>query len=98
MGTFADAYAQLTAAQKTAKGVSLYSRYVNRPLGRVLAAACHTAGLSPNQVSAVSAVFSAAGLAVVMAVPSVWWKGPVVAALLVLGFAFDSADGQVARL
>jgi phosphatidylglycerophosphate synthase len=95
---FRDAFAQLTSAQKSARGVSLYSRFVNRPLGRILAAACYTIGLSPNQVSAVSALFTGAGLAVVALVPSVAWKGLLAAALLVLGFAFDSADGQVARL
>jgi phosphatidylglycerophosphate synthase len=88
----------LSRAQKTIKGVSIYTRFVNRPLGRILAAALYRMGVGPNQVTLLSAAATAAGLAVlVMQVPSIL-IGIAVAALLVLGFALDSADGQVARL
>jgi len=96
--TFSDALRSLAGAQKRARGVSLYSRYVNRPLGRVFAAAAATAGLSPNAVTVVSALLTGAGLAVLIAAPPSWATGVGVALLLVLGFALDSADGQVARL
>ncbi|MGP3990392.1 CDP-alcohol phosphatidyltransferase family protein [Streptomyces sp. 3N207] len=95
---FSEALRRLRAAQKTAKGVSLYSRYVNRPLGRLFAAAAHRAGLSPNQVTLASAVCSFAGVAAVALVRPSWTLGLCVYAVLVVGFALDSADGQLARL
>lgn len=96
--TWGEALRQLGGAQKTAKGVSLYSRFVNRPVGRVLAAGSYAAGLTPNQVTLVSAAFSFTGIAVLaLAAPS-WWAGVLVWLALALGFAFDSADGQLARL
>ncbi|MGP3974959.1 CDP-alcohol phosphatidyltransferase family protein [Streptomyces sp. 8N114] len=96
--SFSTALRQLRAAQKTAKGVSLYSRYVNRPLGRLFAAAAHRAGLSPNQVTLASAVCSFAGVAALALVRPSWTLGLCVYAALVVGFALDSADGQLARL
>ncbi|MCX4680678.1 CDP-alcohol phosphatidyltransferase family protein [Streptomyces sp. NBC_01433] len=98
MGSTGTVLRELRGAQKTAKGVSLYSRYVNRPAGRVLAAGAHRAGLTPNQVTLISALFTFAAIAsVALAEPS-WGIGLAVWAGLVTGFAFDSADGQLARL
>ncbi|MBQ0863397.1 CDP-alcohol phosphatidyltransferase family protein [Streptomyces smyrnaeus] len=95
---FGAALRRLRAAQKTAKGVSLYSRFVNRPLGRVLAAAAHRAGLTPNRVTLLSAACSFSGVAAVALVRPSWTLGVCVYAALVVGFALDSADGQLARL
>lgn len=95
---FRTALRELRGAQKTAKGVSLYSRYVNRPVGRVLAAAAFRAGLTPNQVTGVSALFSGAGIAAVALVPPSWPLAAGVWLALAAGFALDSADGQLARL
>ncbi|NGN63241.1 CDP-alcohol phosphatidyltransferase family protein [Streptomyces sp. A7024] len=96
--TYGAALTDLRNAQKTAKGVSLYSRYINRPLGRRFAAASYVAGLHPNHVTLISAGFSAAAIAAVALVPPGWTLAVLVYAGLVLGFAFDSADGQLARL
>jgi phosphatidylglycerophosphate synthase len=96
--TFGAALHQLRSAQKSAKGVSLYSRYINRPLGRILAAAAFRAGLSPNQVTVLSALCSYAAIAAVALAEPSWILGFAVYAGLVLGFALDSADGQLARL
>lgn len=71
---------------------------MNRPLGRVLAATAHSVGLSPNQVTVVSAVFTYAGITLLATVPVSVGLGVGVWLLLALGYAFDSADGQVARL
>ncbi|MFB8120714.1 CDP-alcohol phosphatidyltransferase family protein [Streptomyces sp. NPDC055962] len=89
---------ELRGAQKSSKGVSLYSRYVNRPAGRLLAAGSYRAGLSPNQVTLVSAAFTFLSVAAVALVEPSWWLGVLVYAGLAVGFAFDSADGQLARL
>ncbi len=95
---FGQALERLRTAQKTAKGVSLYSRYVNRPVGRVGAAAAYRIGLTPNQVTLISAAFSYTGVAAVAVFRPSWPLAVAVYAALALGFALDSADGQLARL
>ena len=96
---FRDTVRQLAAAQKTAaRGAPAYSRYINRRLGRLLAALALHAGLGPNAVTAVSAVFTFSGIALLMMFPPSGALGIGVALLLVVGYALDSADGQVARL
>jgi phosphatidylglycerophosphate synthase len=97
-GGFAGALRRLREAQKSAKGVSLYSRYVNRPAGRVLAAGAYKVHLTPNQVTLASAAFSFAGIAALAAGTPSWGLALGVYAALVVGFALDSADGQLARL
>jgi phosphatidylglycerophosphate synthase len=90
--------ARLGGAQKGAKGAPAYSRFVNRRLGRQLAAAAYQANLSPNQVTVLSALFSAAGITVLALMRPSVLTGVLVAGLLLLGYALDSADGQLARL
>ena len=90
--------AALAAAQKPARGTAVYSRAVNRPAARRVAAAAHQVGLTPNAATLVSATFSAAGLAVVALVRPSWASGLAVAVLLALGYVMDSVDGQLARL
>ena len=88
----------LSAAQKSNAGAPLYSRVINRPAGRVLAAVAHRVGMTPDQVTLLSACCTY--LAVVLIAV---WAPSVVAAvltslLLMVGYALDSADGQLARL
>jgi phosphatidylglycerophosphate synthase len=90
---------RLAGAQKpTAFGSPAYSRFVNRRIGRYLAAGAYQLGLTPNQVTAVSAVFSLAGILAIALVEPAWWVGLLAALALALGYALDSADGQLARL
>jgi phosphatidylglycerophosphate synthase len=97
--SFAASYRRLSAAQKGhARGAPGYSVYVNRRIGRVLAAAAHRWGLTPNQVTMISAAHTFAAIVVLLAAPAAWWTGVIVAVLLALGYAWDSADGQLARL
>lgn len=92
-------YRSLSDAQKgRARGAPAYSIYVNRPLGRVLASVAHAAGLTPNQVTLVSAAFTFTGIALLVAVPPSLPLGVIVWLMLAIGYAWDSADGQVARL
>lgn len=72
--------------------------YVNRPVGRIFAAAAFSAGLTPNQVSLISAGFTFTGIALLATVPPSALLGIGVWLLLAVGYAWDSADGQVARL
>lgn len=93
-----DVVGRLMNAQKTTKGAPAYSRYVNRPLGRQAAAVGYRLGMTPNSVTAVSAVFSFTGIAVIALLRPSWSTGVLVALCLVVGYALDAADGQLARL
>lgn len=93
-----DAVRRLAAAQKSARGAGAYSRWVNRPVGRQLAALAYVWGWTPNQVTALSAVCSAAGILLLALVSPGIWMAIGVAVLLALGYALDSADGQLSRL
>lgn len=95
---FRAALRELKGRQKPGHGVPAYMRWVNRRLGRPLAAAAFVLRLTPNQVTALSGLTTAAGLTVLVLAPRTVWVGVLVAALLALGFALDSADGQLARL
>jgi phosphatidylglycerophosphate synthase len=95
---YSDVVARLARAQKSNRGAAGYSRWVNRKAGRRIAAAAHLAGLTPNQVSALGSVFTFAAVASLgVFKPTIVAAVAIVVALLV-GYAFDSADGQVARL
>ena len=88
----------LSAAQKSNAGAPLYSRVINRPVGRVLAAVAHRVGLTPDQVTLLSACCTYLGIVLIAL-----WRPSAAAAvatslLLMLGYALDSADGQLARL
>ena len=88
----------LSAAQKSNAGAPLYSRVINRPAGRVLAAVAHRVGLTPDQVTALSACCTYLGIVLI----AVWRPSAaatvLTSLLLMLGYALDSADGQLARL
>ncbi|MFJ8894619.1 CDP-alcohol phosphatidyltransferase family protein [Leifsonia sp. NPDC102414] len=97
--SYLDVVRRLAAAQKpAARSAPAYSRYVNRRIGRYLAAWAYRAGLSPNAVTAISAVWTFAAIAILVVLPPSWWSGIAAAVLLLVGYAFDSADGQVSRL
>ncbi|MBL1083027.1 CDP-alcohol phosphatidyltransferase family protein [Streptomyces actinomycinicus] len=87
----------LSAVQKPPAGVSLYSRFVNRPAGRVLAAVAYRIGATPNQVTCLSALFTFPALAAVALVPPGPGTSVCVCVALAVGFALDAADGQLAR-
>jgi phosphatidylglycerophosphate synthase len=89
---------RLAAAQKGATGAPAYSRFVNRPLGRLFAALAFHAGLTPNAVTALSAACTTTGIALLALAPPSVSTGLAVAVSLVLGYALDAADGQLARL
>jgi len=95
---FRDNYAQLQAAQKSSRGAPIYSLLVNRPLGRVLAAAAHQFGMTPDQITMISAVCTFTGIALIALVPPSLGLALGVTVALILGYALDAADGQLARL
>jgi phosphatidylglycerophosphate synthase len=95
---FGAALGRLRHAQKSANGAPPYSLYINRPLGRVLAAVAFKLRLTPDQVTYISAAFTFAGIAVIALGPATVPAGVLISMLLVLGYALDAADGQLARL
>lgn len=96
--TYGSALLGLQRAQKPGAGVSLYLRYVNRPIGRRLAAASAAAGLSPNQVTALSSACSLVGFAIIAGARPTVGTTLLAFVALFLAYALDSADGQLARL
>ncbi|MBB6568449.1 CDP-alcohol phosphatidyltransferase family protein [Kribbella sandramycini] len=97
-GTLGEVVARLSQAQKPSAGTPAYSRFVNRRIGRVFAAAAFLAGRTPNQVSITSGLCSLAGIVLIATVRPSFGPALAVTALLVLGYGLDSADGQLARL
>ncbi|MDY3049949.1 MAG: CDP-alcohol phosphatidyltransferase family protein [Rothia sp. (in: high G+C Gram-positive bacteria)] len=95
---FRDTLRQLNSAQKSGVGVPAYTRWVNRKVARVFAAAAVKFGITPNGVTALSASVSLAGMALMIVFPPSLGLGLGVALLFALGYALDSADGQVARV
>ncbi|MPV36577.1 CDP-alcohol phosphatidyltransferase family protein [Georgenia subflava] len=96
--SFANSVRALRTAQKSNRGAPIYSRLVNRPVGRVFAALAHQVGLTPNQVTGVSAIFTFTAIVLVALVPPSPAAAATVALLLMIGYGLDAADGQLARL
>jgi phosphatidylglycerophosphate synthase len=90
--------ARLASAQKTSKGAPAYSRFVNRRAGRFFAAIAFRAGWTPNMVTALSGSFSFAAIVVLATTRPSWLTAALVTFGLVIGYALDAADGQLARL
>ncbi|ONI69849.1 CDP-alcohol phosphatidyltransferase [Kribbella sp. ALI-6-A] len=96
--SYGDVVAELVRAQKPSAGTPVYSRFVNRKLGRYLAAGAFLLNRTPNQVSLTSGLCSLIGIVLIATIEPSVPLALVVTALLVLGYALDSADGQLARL
>ncbi len=97
MTGFIEVLRHMSAAQKPAKGVSVYTLFVNRPAGRVLAALAYRVGATPNQLTVLGALFTFPALAAVALVRPGPGLSVGVCAALAVGFALDAADGQLAR-
>jgi len=92
------AYAALARAQKSGAGVPWYMRVVNRRLGRVIASVAAQTRATPDHMTAASFVAFLAGAGLLAAVEPGVPMAVGAMLLLQLGFALDSADGQLARL
>ncbi|MCD4526670.1 CDP-alcohol phosphatidyltransferase family protein [Nocardioides sp. cx-173] len=88
----------LSRAQKPSRGTPAYSRLVNRPVARRVAAAAHVVGLSPNAATVFGALLTGTALALLVVNEPSLELGLSVSALLALGYVMDSVDGQLARL
>lgn len=92
------ARSRLAGAQKPVASTPAYLRFVNRKAGGVLAALAYALRLTPTQVTLASSATSFAGIAVLALHRASVPTGIVVSLLLLLGYALDSADGQLARV
>ena len=95
---FREALITLRNRQKTSKGAPAYSLLVNRRLGRALAAGAYVLRLTPNQVTIVSALLTFGGIATIALLDPTVLIAAGTCVLLITGYAFDAADGQLARL
>lgn len=95
---FGYARARLAGAQKSTASVPAYLRFVNRKAGGLLAAAAFALRLTPTQVTLLSSACSFVGIGVLILHRSTVPAGILVSLLLLLGYALDSADGQLARV
>ncbi|QXC59136.1 CDP-alcohol phosphatidyltransferase family protein [Aquihabitans sp. G128] len=93
-----EALGKLSGAQKSKVGVPAYLRYVNRRAGGWIAAVGYGLGLTPNHLTALSALFSFAAIAALAVVDPGPAAAAAIAVSLLLGYAFDSADGQLSRV
>lgn len=89
---------RLSSAQKTSKGAPAYSRFINRKAGRLIAAVAYHCRLTPNAVTLISAAWSFAAIGLLVFGSPTTAFGIAVTLCLAIGYAFDSADGQLARL
>lgn len=95
---FAQSFRELSLAQKGKKGVPLYCLYVNRPAGRIVAAALRNTRIRPNDVTFAGAVLTYGALLWLAFWAGTGAESALVGLLLAVGFVLDSADGQLARL
>ncbi|MHA3703889.1 CDP-alcohol phosphatidyltransferase family protein [Jatrophihabitans sp. YIM 134969] len=95
---FRAAYARTRSSQKSHVGAPGWSRWVNRPLGRIFAAAAFRVGATPNQVTVLSTLVTLGGVVSIAVFRPTWVTSTGIVVALVLGYALDSADGQLARL
>jgi phosphatidylglycerophosphate synthase len=91
-------YASLAAAQKSGAGVPWYMRVVNRRLGRGIAAVAAQTRATPDHLTTASFAAFLGGAALIVGVEPGLPMAVAATLLLQLGFALDSADGQLARL
>lgn len=95
---FASLLKRLPSAQKSAKGAPAYSRFVNRRAGGYLAVIAYRLGLTPNQVTIISGLCTGIGIALIAVLRPSVGEGVGICLALVVGYALDAADGQLARL
>lgn len=85
-------------AGKGKVGTPAYLRFINRPIGGWFACLGFALKLTPNIVTMLSALVSFIAIAMIALMEPTFISSVSIAFLLLLGFALDSADGQLARL
>src|SRR5437763_16559073 len=87
--TYGAALARLRAtAGKSNRGAAGYTRWVNRPLGRRIAAFGYVRGLTPNQLTWFSGVLTLAGIALIATTRPSWPLDLGLPLLLLFAYTF----------
>lgn len=98
LGSFSNRFNLLKNGQKRSQGVPLYTLYLNRPVGRMIAAASPS-WVTPNILTYIGSLLTYLAIFFLMFFAengnTVWL---IIGVSLTVGFFFDSADGQLARL
>lgn len=95
---FVYARTRMGGAQKSTAGVPAYLRFINRRIGGYLAAFGFGFGLTPNHLTTISAALSLSAIALLCLVSPTLPIAVAIALALLVGYAFDSADGQLSRI
>lgn len=92
-------YRELKHSQKKGYGTPLYTRYVNRKLGQILASIFAYWNISPNTISILSGVFTFSAYISFLIIPKLNLSTVIfLYIILIIGYGLDSADGLVSRL
>ncbi|MHA3702398.1 CDP-alcohol phosphatidyltransferase family protein [Jatrophihabitans sp. YIM 134969] len=94
----AEARARASQGAKPRTQTPAYLLFVNRPLGAVVARHAFAVRATPDQLTAAGVATAAVALVAVSASPWAPLASVAGAALLLVAYVFDSADGQLARL
>ncbi len=89
---------ELNSHQKPKRGTPLYTRTVNRLLGKYLAALAFELRMSPTQLTILSALLTFCSFLGLIIFPTNVYFTAFFTIILLLAYALDSADGQLARL
>lgn len=87
-----------SSAGRSSRGAAGYTRWINRWIGRHIAAFGYLHGMTPNQMTVLSGVLTLPTLLAIALVRPSWPTSILITAVLLVGYTFDSADGQLARL
>jgi len=92
-------YRELKHSQKKGYGTPLYTRYVNRKLGQILASIFAYWNISPNTITVISGIFTFSAYISFLLIPELKLSTAIfLYIVLVIGYGLDSADGLVSRL
>lgn len=88
---------EIYRVSKKVRDINLWTEWVCRPPAAVLVYFLQRTRVTPNQITLVATVVSAAACALFIALPG-WWGAVVAALVFELSFVLDCVDGQLARL
>jgi hypothetical protein len=84
--------ARLAAVESSPRSLPAYSRWVNRPLARAMAAVALRLGVGPALMAVLATAATVTGLVTLVGVAPGRTTGVIVAVALAIGFMLDSAD------
>ncbi|MBN1971470.1 MAG: CDP-alcohol phosphatidyltransferase family protein [Candidatus Delongbacteria bacterium] len=99
LNKFKENYNKLKYLQKGSLGTPAYTRYINRWFGRLFASFIALFEITPNAISLLSSIITLISFILFLLLNKIhFFTSLVLVILLMLGYALDSADGQLSRL